>query len=176
MGNVALMVRHAVRTCSIAGMLFAAAAVAASSQTRHVHLVDDAQMWVRGASEGVLTAGRWELVHGMRDGRVGGTSTRSFHVGDGIQLRFEGDGVDVRGVTGPTGGIALVAVDREHVQRIDFYSPRKRVGVIVWTRLGLARGRHACTMVVLGRHDPRSRGNYVNVDAFEVFDNAAAAR
>jgi hypothetical protein len=108
--------------------------------------------------------GHWERVRGVHDGRSGATSTRSYHPGDILQLWVTATDLVLRGVVGPTGGLALVLLDGEPPQRIDFYARQKRAGVAVWSRRRLAPGTHLVAISVTGRHDGKSRGNYVNID------------
>ena len=64
----------------------------------------------------------------------------------------------------PNRGIALVTIDGSSTQTVDLYDPQ-----IVWqarTRFGgLKTGRHQMEIRVLGRHNPDSSGNFVDIDA-----------
>jgi hypothetical protein len=131
---------------------------------------------VRVTDDAGLTAfGRWERVRGMRDGRDAGTSTRSFHRGDALQGWIDGTRIVLDGVTGPTGGYAMVLLDSDRPDRVDFYSPRKRTHVHLWERSGLGPWKHLVTITVFGRHQAASRGDYVNVDGIEAAHQAATA-
>jgi hypothetical protein len=113
-------------------------------------------------------AGHWEVVRGRSDGRFGGASARSFHAGDVLEVRFPGTGFRVYGVTGPTGGHAMVVVANRPDHTIDFYAPAKHTHVLLDTVSGLMPGEHEAAVIVVPARDPSSRGNYVNIDAVDV--------
>jgi hypothetical protein len=85
-----------------------------------------------------------------------------------VELHFAGTGFRVFGVTGPTGGHALVVVAGRPDRTIDFYSPHKRTHVDVCTVRTLFPGQHDAVLVVAPQRDAIARGNYVNIDSVEV--------
>jgi hypothetical protein len=113
--------------------------------------------------------GRWERVRGMHDGRDAGTSTRSPYVGNIFGLGFIGYRFRIYGVTGPNGGHGILALDGPtKVATIDFFSPRKRTHVLLYTSPILNQGIHWVSVTVDATRDPHSRGTYVNVDSIQV--------
>jgi hypothetical protein len=112
--------------------------------------------------------GHWQVVHGRTDGRFGGASARSFHPGDVVELHFAGTGFRVFGVTGPTGGHAVVVIAGQPDHTIDFYSPAKHTHVELYAARSLFAGQHDAALIVAPQRDDVSRGNYVNVDSVEV--------
>jgi hypothetical protein len=109
--------------------------------------------------------GRWEHATRHRDGRSLGTSSRSFHVGDSVTIRFVGTQIRVYGVRGPKGGYGSVTLDgRLSLASPDFYAPRLQTGALVYVSPLLAAGPHTVAIAVTGRHGPASSGPYVNVD------------
>ena len=112
--------------------------------------------------------GHWEVVRGRNDGRFDGASARSFHAGDTLELSVKGTGFRIFGVTGPTGGHAVVLVGNQPDRTIDFYSAVKHVHVLLYTSPTFRFGPHEAAVVVVPERDKRSRGNYVNIDTVEV--------
>ncbi len=113
-------------------------------------------------------SGRWEIVHGRRDGRFRGTSARSFHTGDSLSFIFSGNRFRMYGVTGPKGGDGVLSIVGAPTTLISFYSPKKHTHALVYTSPFLSDGVHAAAIVVAGSHEPRSRGTYVNVDGLQI--------
>ena len=130
--------------------------------------IDDAQM---GAGMYQLHYhGRWEHVHGYRDGRYLGTSSRTPYYGDGVSSTFEGRQLRVYGVTGPNGGHGVVEIDgMTHSATIDFYSPVKRTHVLVYQSPMLSPGIHVFALIASG--SPRPHRAYVNIDDVEIVKN-----
>jgi hypothetical protein len=124
-------------------------------------VIDDARIGT--GDERFSSFGNWEHAH-VNDGRSDGTSTRSFHTGDVLSATFRGRTITLYAVLGPTNGFALVSVDDDPPDAVDFYAPQKRPRVPVWHRTGMSNKTHMIVISVLGRHRPASRGNYVNVD------------
>ena len=117
---------------------------------------------------GMQFEGHWEVVKGYHDGRLAGASARSFHIGDALKINVRGAGFRIYGVTGPTGGHAVVIVPHHPDRTIDFYSPTKRTHVPLYQSPNFGAGDHVAGLVIVPERDPRSRGNYVNIDAVEV--------
>jgi galactosylceramidase len=112
--------------------------------------------------------GHWEVVHGRTDGRFAGASARSFHPGDSLEFTVDGSGFRIFGVTGPTGGHAVVLLADRAPHTIDFYSPAKRTHVLLYTSPALPPGDHTAAVVIVPKRDPQSLGNYVNIDVVDV--------
>lgn len=113
--------------------------------------------------------GRWEHLRAMHDGRAGGTSTRSPFLGSSFAIAFRGRRFRVYGVTGPNGGHGVLALDRNVKTAIlDFYSPRKRTRVLLYSSPRLNAALHSVSVIVDGTRDRASRGTYVNVDSVQI--------
>ncbi len=107
-------------------------------------------------------------------GRWQGSTTRKAQDGSlrsararGARADFSFTGTAVTWLTsrGPDQGRARVMIDGRRVEVADLYSGRRRWQV-ERTYVGLAPGAHVIKVVVLGRHDRRSRGNTVTLDGF----------
>jgi hypothetical protein len=113
--------------------------------------------------------GRWERVRAMNDGRAGGTSTRSPFLGSSFAVAFRARRCRVYGVTGPTGGHGILALDQNiKAAVLDFYSPRKRTHVLLYSSPRLDAGLHSISVIVNGTRDRSSRGTYVNIDSVDI--------
>jgi hypothetical protein len=113
--------------------------------------------------------GRWERVLGRHDGRDAGTSTRSPYAGNIFGLGFIGYRFRIYGVAGPNGGRGMLALDgRTKVGTLDFFTPRKRTHMLLYTSPVLKQGIHWVSVSVAATRDPHSRGTYVNVDSVQV--------
>jgi hypothetical protein len=112
--------------------------------------------------------GRWEVVHDRADGLFGGASARSYHPGDVADLLVTGTAFRIFGITGPSGGHAIVFVGGAAVGTMDFYSPVKRTHVLLYTSPYLSPGTHRATILVASSRDAASRGTYVNIDLVDV--------
>ncbi len=112
--------------------------------------------------------GHWEIVRQHADGRFKGASVRSFHPGDVLAVDLNGAAFRIYGVTGPTGGHAVVVMEKTPIAMLDFYSPVKRTDVLLYASPPFPAGRYAVDLVVATTRNPRSRGTYVNVDKVEV--------
>ena len=112
--------------------------------------------------------GHWQQVRGVHDGRFKGASVRSFHAGDGMTAEVRAKAMRFYGVRGPTGGKALLLIDNARRVVIDFYAPRKQTRALLFATPALGEGLHVADLIVLGTHDRRSRGSYVNLDSIEL--------
>jgi hypothetical protein len=113
--------------------------------------------------------GRWERVRGRHDGRDAGTSTRSPYAGNIFGLGFIGYRFRIYGVAGPNGGRGMLALDgRSNAATLNFFTPRKRTHVLLYTSPILEQGIHRVSVTVDRTRDPRSHGTYVNVDSMQV--------
>ena len=121
-----------------------------------------------GSRTGVTYTGRWEVVRDVADGRYAGGSVRSYHPWDSLNFVADGRSLRIYGVTGPTGGRAVVAVAGLSDTVVDFFSPQKQTHVLVYASPPLEPGPHAVALIVTSSRDPESHGNYVNVDRITV--------
>lgn len=161
--------------CAIAGCLMVAgcesagstaqSAPGASAQAAHSTLIDDAQMG--DTADHFSYVGRWEHVRGRHDGRMNGTSSRTWHPGDTLVLAYIGNELFVYGVTGPNGGNASVAVDGRSYGTVSFYSSRLQPHRLVYSVPPLGEGVHTIGLVVSYTPSYRHR-SYVNVDSVTV--------
>jgi hypothetical protein len=125
----------------------------------------------RGAGfERLWYSGHWAFVRDERDGRYRGGSARSFHPGDAVSFLFRGRGFRVYGVTGPTGGDAVVVIPGKKPQSIAFYSPGKRVHALLYASPRLPSAAHSASLVVAPPPAAHPRRRYVNVDDVEIID------
>lgn len=117
---------------------------------------------VDDTSPAVLYAGNWAA--GAFGSAFHGTLTYSYEPGATAQFSFEGVELLYVYTKAPNRGMALVTIDGSSTQTVDLYDPQ-----IVWqarTRFGgLKTGRHQVEIRVLGRHNPDSSGNFVDIDA-----------
>ena len=133
-------------------------------------MVDDSD--IDSERNGFRYAGRWEHVSDREDSRALGTSSRSFHRGDGVTLAFVGTQVRLYAVSGAKGGYGALTLDRRKLpDRADFYAPQSLPGALVFTSQALAPGHHTLSLRVTGEHDRRSAGTYVNIDYAAVSGN-----
>lgn len=121
--------------------------------------VDDA-----ARTGGFSFVGGWERVVGKRDGRSGGTSTRSFRIGASATLPFTGSAVRIYGVTGPNGGTAAVTLDGRSYGTATFYSATEKTGAVVFQSPALADGKHQLSLLVEPPPAGSAARGYVNVD------------
>jgi len=112
--------------------------------------------------------GRWEIVRRHDDGRFQDASVRSYHAGDVLAINLRGVGFRIYGVTGPTGGRAVIVMANTAVTTIDFFSPAKHTDVLLYASPPFPRGSYDVDLVVAPIHDAPSRGTYVNIDKVEV--------
>lgn len=131
-------------------------------------LIDDAR--TGDTPEHFSYVGHWEHVRDRHDGRIDGTSTRSWHAGDNVIFTYIGFGLLVYGVTGPNGGNAAVSIDGVYQGTANFYSSQVRTHRLVFTAPPLAEGVHTIGLVV--SHTPNyPHRNYVNIDSVTVLQN-----
>lgn len=132
-----------------------------------VTVIDDAQT---GAGlDRFDFIGRWEHVHGIRDGRTDGTSARSEYPGDSFVIAFSGYRFRLYGVTGPNGGRGILDLDKNGRNvKLNFRSPRKRAHALLYTSPVLAQGLHAIAVLVDVPWSRSAARAYVNIDSLEV--------
>ena len=107
--------------------------------------------------------GRWQ---GSTAAKAHDRSLRSSRArGATADFAFTGTSVTWLTSRGPDQGRARVKIDGHRVEVADLYASRRRWQV-ERTYVGLAPGPHVIQVVVLGRHDRRSRGNTVTLDGF----------
>jgi hypothetical protein len=148
--------------------VLALAARADSGDRPHVLVIDDAT--VGQALVGRFDyIGKWQHVHGKRDGRSNGTSTRSTHTGDVAILSFNGTRVRLYGVRGRSGGRAGIALDQTSTGGpVDFYASHLIPYALIYQSPLLPAGVHTITVAVWGTRDVRGHYYYVNIDGAEV--------
>jgi len=96
-----------------------------------------------------------------------GSITYSDKLGDSFRLFFSGTKIEYVYTKAPNRGIAEVWIDRQKRAEIDQYAAK-----IEWQRrssfAGLAPGPHTIEVRVAGRHNPRSAGEFIDLDEFVV--------
>ncbi len=124
--------------------------------------VDDA----RSAADGTKFQfiGGWERVVGQRDGRLGGTSTRSFRIGATATLIFMGRSVRVFGIGGPNGGTAAITLDGRSYGTANFTSAKKNTRLLVFDSPALTPGTHRLSLIVAPPPAGGAGRGYVNID------------
>jgi hypothetical protein len=99
------------------------------------------------------------------EGIIGGSVRTSSTAGARASFSFTGNQVRIIGKVGPEGGRADVSLDgARQLAGIDFYSPAPRRRQVVWSRSGLAQGRHEVSVAVRGEGNPISKGAAVWLD------------
>ena len=123
-------------------------------------LIDDR---VTGTTANRFTyVGRWEHVHGDRDGRYDATSTRCFTPGDSVSLFFYGRRVELHGVNGPNGGPATLVIDGK-LHAIDFFNRTKTMAT-VYLSPAMRPGPHTLVVVVGVKPKGIAPRGFVNID------------
>ncbi len=108
--------------------------------------------------------GRWDRIRDL-NGSPSAKSSLSERRGSLSVLRFSGKRIRLYGVLGRTGGYAGAFIDGDaDPEPIDFYAPSKQVHRLVYDSGALTPGPHQLAIVVMGLHQSRSSGNYVNLD------------
>ena len=125
-------------------------------------MIDD-RVAVSGA-RGFTYTGKWEHLRNMPDGRSGGTSSRTYHVGATASLDFTGDRLKIFGVKGPNGGYAELRIDGQTYGLLRFYAPHKAAGVLVYTSPILPAGAHVVEIVVAQAPNGLPKRRFVNLD------------
>ncbi|MBC5800536.1 MAG: hypothetical protein GIX03_15290 [Candidatus Eremiobacteraeota bacterium] len=123
--------------------------------------IDDAQS---AGSTGFQFVGGWQRVVGEHDGRLHGTSTRSFRIGATATLVFVGRSVRVYGVGGPNGGTAAITLDGRSYGTASFATPRKQARLVVFDSPPLAPGTHRLSLIVAPPAAGSVGRGYVNID------------
>ena len=94
----------------------------------------------------------------------GGTLTYSDQPGATARFSFAGAELQYIYTKAFNRGMALVTIDGSAVRTIDLYDPR-----VVWQARtvlgGLRPGPHRAEIQVLGRRNPASSGDFIDVDA-----------
>jgi DUF1680 family protein len=87
-------------------------------------------------------------------------------VGSSLSYAFNGDRVSVIGQLYDDAGRYEVKVDEKVIGQIDQYGPN-RGEPKRWDFRGFGEGRHVLVLTLLPDKSPESKGNYVNITAFE---------
>lgn len=84
------------------------------------------------------------------------------------ELPFEGVGVRVIGTMGPDHGILELWLDGRLLDTVDAYAKETRSGVVLFERNELAPGYHHLDITVTGRHNAKSSGARIGIDAARI--------
>jgi hypothetical protein len=110
----------------------------------------------------VVYVGKWSA--GAFGSAFRGTLTYSDAPGATARFSFTGTGLLYAYTRAPNRGMALVTIDGNVNRTIDLYDPQP-----VWQARtlfgGLKAGPHHAEIQVLGRHNPASSGDFVDIDA-----------
>jgi uncharacterized protein YkwD len=123
--------------------------------------------WTRVEDTNVSYSGSWVPI--MKSAASGGRYTRSNTTNASALLAFTGTGVRWIGVVSSTAGIANVYLDGRKVASVDQYADSTAYQRTLFTRTGLAPGRHTIQLVVSGLRNPNAGDQRVYVDAFDYF-------
>jgi len=105
----------------------------------------------------------WKWQGAWEKNRRGMRSTRR---GDVATLEFTGRVIAILGRLSQEGGLAEVFIDGQKQDLLlDAYIVPNTHDNVLWQIYGLAPGRHTLRIVTLGRSDPRSRGQEVQIEA-----------
>lgn len=112
------------------------------------------------AAEKLKYQGPWEQAEPRgRRAVTGGTSATA---------TFRGTQVRVIGPVGPAGGLADVYLDEEkQLVQIDSWNPEPRVDQVLYSRNGLAPGRHTVRVAPTGAGNPYSKGTDVTISRIQ---------
>ena len=84
-------------------------------------------------------------------------------IGATVECQFEGNGIEWHGFLFPDAGVASVTMDGVRAEEVDQYGPEPK-SPFVWKSKKLPDGRHTIRIEVLDKRNPKSSGNYVNLD------------
>jgi hypothetical protein len=98
----------------------------------------------------------------------GGSSILAMDQGSQAKFTFTGTGVKWIGYRDPWSGIAQVYLDGALKSTVDTYSANTLAQTVVYSVSGLSNASHTLTIVVSGKMDAKSAGEWVWVDAFDV--------
>ncbi|TDX81019.1 O-glycosyl hydrolase [Rathayibacter sp. PhB151] len=90
-------------------------------------------------------------------------------------LSFTGTKVALRGVTGPTAGIARVSIDGGPPTDLDLYAAQRHGDQLIWQSPDLASGPHTLEFRHTGRFNPQASQSVSALDRAEVTTTAAPA-
>ncbi len=124
------------------------------------HRIDDSAL----GAEGFTYSSGWEHIVHRYDGRSGGTSARTYHIGASASLNFIGRRLRVYGVRGPNGGYAELRIDGQTYALLRFYAPRKETNALIYTSPQLEAGPHPVTIVAAQAPDGLPKRRFVNID------------
>jgi hypothetical protein len=108
--------------------------------------------------------GTWHVASNVHMSQ--GKSRYSSAPGAAVAYRFRGTDVALVATTSPVRGRARVFIDGKQVAIIDEYSPRTLYRQRVFTA-HLPLREHTLTVRVLGTHNAKSKGDRVDIDAFQ---------
>lgn len=117
-------------------------------------------------------SGGWSAAKGM--GFSGGALTLASAPAS-MNVSFDGTGINVVALTGPTYGIARLTLDGTPAGAVDLYAPAYAYARTVWRSTVLGSGRHTLTVSWTGTANPSANTARVNVDAFDVDGGLATA-
>ncbi len=114
----------------------------------------------------VIYSGSWHL--NRKCGNSGLSATMTPDAGARASFTFEGTGIVWIGAAEEYSGIANVYLDGALQETVDTYRAPARFQRALFTKTGLAAGRHTLEIEVTGSQNPASGGAWVWIDAFEI--------
>ena len=97
-------------------------------------------------------------------GRYDASNSWDSTAGDSATFAFNGTGINLYAVMGPSQGYASVWIDNAAATMINTYSPTSIGNQLVWGTQRLSSGSHTLHIKVLGTHAAFSAGNIVILD------------
>lgn len=107
--------------------------------------------------------GHWTHDHD-RAGAYRADEHHSGSTGDTVSWLFRGTGIELRGATGPAGGIAAVSIDGGAGVPVDFYASTAAEQTVVYRSTALKDTTHLISVRVTGDRAAASAGSTVSVD------------
>ena len=96
-----------------------------------------------------------------------GTIKKATLPGAAAVIKFDGTGIDLLSLKGPTYGIARVICDGQ-TETASLYSPTYQNTALVWRKRGLGSGEHTVRVEFTGTKDATSTDTMIDLDAVDV--------
>jgi SpoIID/LytB domain protein len=114
----------------------------------------------------IAFAGTWQT--GANVALSGGTQSFTESSTARAVVSFVGRGVSWIGSRSPRYGVARVTLDGGVPQTVDLYSALTGYALTLWSKSGLAFGRHTLVIDATGEKNAASEGHFLSVDAVDV--------
>ncbi len=114
----------------------------------------------------IVYHGTWKTLHGKMFSS--GAASCSSGAGDAAVMEFVGQEVRWIGRQGPRHGMAQVLIDGMLVTTVDQYAANLSFATVSFEAKELSHGPHTIVVEVTSDRNPRSSGNDIVIDAFDV--------